>query len=288
MYQRILQVKLYRNKRNSLLYGVLLAAVLLSCIPLGVNAGGDALVVQSTTSTANSGFYDHVLPLFEKAHGIKVNVVAVGTGQAIRNAIRGDGDVLLVHAESDEKQFVQDGWGLKRFDLMFNDFLLVGPAADPAALSEAQSVSGALTRISADKVFFASRGDDSGTHKKELALWNAAGIDPSGASGSWYRETGSGMGATLNIAVGMNAYCLTDRATWISFANKQGLKVLYEDDPLLFNQYGIILVNPKKHPHVNAEAGQTFIDWMIGEEGQNAIANFRRTGQQLFFPNASP
>ena len=288
MYQRILQVKLYCRGRNSLLHSALLAVVLLSCIPLGVNADRDVLVLQSTTSTANSGFYDHVLPLFEKAHGIKVNVVAVGTGQAIRNAIRGDGDVLLVHAESDEKQFVQDGWGLKRFDLMFNDFLLVGPAADPAALSEAQSVSGALTRISADKVFFASRGDDSGTHKKELALWNAAGIDPSGASGSWYRETGSGMGATLNIAVGMNAYCLTDRATWLSFANKQGLKVLYEDDPPLFNQYGIILVSPKRHPHVNAEAGQTFIDWMIGEEGQNAIANFRRTGQQLFFPNASP
>ena len=288
MYQCILQVKLYRNKRNSLLYGVLLAAVLLSCIPLGVNAGGDVLVVQSTTSTANSGFYDHVLPLFEKAHGIKVNVVAVGTGQAIRNAIRGDGDVLLVHAESDEKQFVQDGWGLKRFDLMFNDFLLVGPAADPAELSEAQSVSDALTRISGDEVLFASRGDDSGTHKKELALWSAAGIDPSGASGGWYRETGSGMGATLNIAVGMNAYCLTDRATWISFANKQGLTVLYEDDPPLFNQYGIILVNPKKHSHVNAQAGQTFIDWMIGEAGQNAIASFRRAGQQLFFPNASP
>ena len=288
MYRRIFQAKFYCGERRSLRYGAMAAALLLNCSPSGVNASPDALVVQSTTSTANSGLYDHVLPLFEKAHGIKVNVVAVGTGQAIRNAIRGDGDVLLVHAESDEKQFVQDGWGVKRFDLMFNDFVLVGPAADPAALSESRSVSDALTRISEEKVFFASRGDDSGTHKKELALWSAAGIDPSGASGGWYRETGSGMGATLNIAVGMNAYCLTDRATWIGFANKQGLKVLYEDDPPLFNQYGIILVNPKKHPHVNAQAGQTFIDWMIGKEGQHAIAGFRRAGQQLFFPNALP
>ena len=286
MYQRILQVKLYRNKRNSLLYGVLLAAVLLSCIPLGVNAGGDALVVQSTTSTANSGFYDHVLPLFEKAHGIKVNVVAVGTGQAIRNAIRGDGDVLLVHAESDEKQFVQDGWGLKRFDLMFNDFLLVGPAADPAVLSEAQSVSDALTRISGDEVLFASRGDDSGTHKKELALWSVAGIDPSGASGGWYRETGSGMGATLNIAVGMNAYCLTDRATWISFANKQDFAVAVEGDDALFNQYGVIPVNPEVCPSVNAQAAQRFAEWLLSAEGQAAIAAYRVQDQQLFFPNA--
>ena len=214
--------------------------------------------------------------------------MAVGTGQAIRNAMRGDGDVLLVHAESDEKQFVADGWGVERFDLMFNDFVLVGPAADPAGLEEADSVGEALTRISLSDMFFASRGDDSGTHKKELALWRSAGIDPSGASGGWYRETGSGMGATLNVAVGMNAYCLTDRATWISFANKQGLRVLYEDDPPLFNQYGIILVDSKKHPHVKAKAGQVFVDWMIGKAGQTAIANFRRSGQQLFFPNASP
>tara|TARA_Y100001960_G_scaffold328540_2_gene417559 strand:+ start:516 stop:1406 length:891 start_codon:yes stop_codon:yes gene_type:complete len=286
-YRRILQAKFYCDQKRFMRYYAMLAAVLLTCIPPAVNAGLDTLVVQSTTSTANSGLYDHILPLFEKAHRIRVHVVAVGTGQAIRNAIRGDGDVLLVHAESDEKQFVEEGWGVKRFDLMFNDFVLVGPAVDPAALLKAQSISDALTRISNEKLLFASRGDDSGTHKKELALWRVAGIDPSDSSGDWYRETGSGMGATLNIAVGMNAYCLTDRATWIGFANKQGLEVLYEDDPPLFNQYGIILVNPKKHPHVNAQAGQTFIDWMIGEEGQNAIASFRRAGQQLFFPNAS-
>ena len=266
----------------------LLASALLCGISASVPAAQDSIVIQSTTSTANSGLYDYLLPLFEETHGIKVNVVAVGTGQAIRNAMRGDGDVLLVHAESDEKQFVADGWGVERFDLMFNDFVLVGPAADPAGLEEADSVGEALTRISLSGKFFASRGDDSGTHKKELALWRSAGIHPSEASGGWYRETGSGMGATLNVAVGMNAYCLTDRATWISFANKQGLRVLYEDDPPLFNQYGIILVDSKKHPHVKAKAGQVFVDWMIGKAGQMAIANFRRSGQQLFFPNASP
>tara|TARA_A100001388_G_C28563562_1_gene400751 strand:- start:203 stop:718 length:516 start_codon:yes stop_codon:yes gene_type:complete len=171
---------------------------------------------------------------------------------------------------------------------MFNDFVLVGPVADPAGLGEADSVSEALMRVSRSGEFFASRGDDSGTHKKELALWRSAAIDPSEASGGWYRETGSGMGATLNVAVGMSAYCLTDRATWISFANKQDFSVLYEDDPPLFNQYGIILVDAKKHPHVNAKAGQIFIDWMTGKAGQTAIAGFRRSGQQLFFPNASP
>ena len=266
----------------------LLAGVLFCSFSAGVHALQDSIVIQSTTSTANSGLYDYLLPLFEEAHDIKVNVVAVGTGQAIRNAMRGDGDVLLVHAESDEKQFVADGWGVERFDLMFNDFVLVGPVADPAGLGEADSVSEALMRVSRSGEFFASRGDDSGTHKKELALWRSAGIDPSEASGGWYRETGSGMGATLNVAVGMNAYCLTDRATWISFANKQDFTVLYEDDPPLFNQYGIILVDAKKHPHVNAKAGQIFIDWMIGKAGQTAIAGFRRSGQQLFFPNASP
>ena len=183
----------------------LLASALLCGISASVPAAQDSIVIQSTTSTANSGLYDYLLPLFEETHGIKVNVVAVGTGQAIRNAMRGDGDVLLVHAESDEKQFVADGWGVERFDLMFNDFVLVGPAADPAGLEEADSVGEALTRISLSGKFFASRGDDSGTHKKELALWRSAGIDPSEASGGWYRETGSGMGATLNVAVGMNA-----------------------------------------------------------------------------------
>jgi len=246
------------------------------------------IVVQSTTSTANSGLYDYLLPIFEEKTGIKVNVVAVGTGQAIKNAVRGDGDVLLVHAKSSEEKFVAEGYGLRRFDLMYNDFVVIGPKADPAKVSEARTIGDAFARIGQSRVLFVSRGDDSGTHKKELALWGQAGIDPRSASGTWYRETGSGMGATLNAAVGMDAYTLSDRATWISFANKSGFDILFEGDQALFNQYGIILVNPAKHPHVRAQAGQQFIDWMISPEGQGAIASYRRNGKQLFFPNAAP
>jgi len=246
------------------------------------------IVVQSTTSTANSGLYDYLLPIFEKKTGIKVNVVAVGTGQAIKNAVRGDGDVLLVHAKSSEEKFVAEGYGLRRFDLMYNDFVVIGPKADPAKVSEAGTIGEALAQIGQSRVLFVSRGDDSGTHKKELALWGRAGIDPRSSSGTWYRETGSGMGATLNAAVGMDAYTLSDRATWISFANKSGFDILFEGDQALFNQYGIILVNPAKHPHVRAQAGRHFIDWMISPEGQGAIASYRRNGKQLFFPNASP
>jgi len=264
----------------------LLVSALLCGISASVPAAQDSIVIQSTTSTANSGLYDYLLPLFEETHGIKVNVVAVGTGQAIRNAMRGDGDVLLVHAESDEKQFVADGWGVERFDLMFNDFVLVGPAADPAGLEEADSVGEALTRISLSDMFFASRGDDSGTHKKELALWRSAGIDPSEASGGWYRETGSGMGATLNLAAEMGAYTLTDRATWLTFGNKRNLTVLFEGDAALFNQYGLVTINPNAHPRVKAKLSQRFADWIIGSKGQNAIAGFTVRGTQLFFPNA--
>ena len=247
---------------------------------------GSEIVVQSTTSTANSGLYQYILPIFEAKTGIKVNVVAVGTGQAIKNAVRGDGDVLLVHAKAAEDKFVADGFGVQRFDLMYNDFVFVGPASDPAGIRSASSIPEVLKKISAQKALFASRGDDSGTHKKERALWKAAGLDPSSASGSWYRETGSGMGATLNVAVGMDAYALTDRATWISFGNKGDFQILFEKVPDLFNQYGIILVNPQKHAHVNAKDGQRFIDWMLGQEGQAAIASYRRDGEQLFFPNA--
>ena len=250
----------------------LLASALLCGISASVPAAQDSIVIQSTTSTANSGLYDYLLPLFEETHGIKVNVVAVGTGQAIRNAMRGDGDVLLVHAESDEKQFVADGWGVERFDLMFNDFVLVGPAADPAGLEEADSVGEALTRISLSGKFFASRGDDSGTHKKELALWRSAGIHPSEASGGWYRETGSGMGATLNVAVGMNAYCLTDRATWLAFANKADHGILFEGDTALFNQYGVIPVSPERCPSIKYQAAVAFRDWLVSADGQTAIA----------------
>ena len=244
------------------------------------------IVVQSTTSTANSGLYGSILPQFEKQTGIRVNVVAGGTGQAIKNATRGDGDVLLVHATAAEEKFVADGWGVDRFDLMYNDFIFVGPDNDPAGLSDATSAVDALIRISSGRALFASRGDDSGTHQKERLLWTSAGIDPTTSSGDWYRETGSGMGATLNVAVGMNAYAMTDRATWMRFGNKLGFKIVFDNDQQLFNQYGIILVNPSRHPHVNAKDGQIFINWMLGEKGQMAIANFTLDGQQLFFPNA--
>ncbi|WP_171121147.1 MULTISPECIES: substrate-binding domain-containing protein [unclassified Ruegeria] len=244
------------------------------------------IVVQSTTSTQNSGLLDYILPGFEAETGIDVRVVAVGTGQAIRNAINGDGDVLLVHAKPAEQKFVADGWGVERFDVMYNDFVLVGPKSDPAKVKGGTDIAAALTAVSKAEAPFASRGDDSGTHKAELDHWAAAGIDPTEASGTWYRETGSGMGATLNVASGMGAYALTDRATWQSFGNKGNLDILVEGDPRLFNQYGVILVNPEKHPGVRAAAGQRFIDWLIGPDGQAAIESYKLDGQQLFFPNA--
>jgi len=246
----------------------------------------DFIVIQSTTSTQNSGLYDVILPQFTEKSGIDVRVVAVGTGQAIKNARNCDGDVLLVHAKPAEEKFVADGYGVKRFDVMYNDFVIVGPGADPAGLSAASSVSEALLKVRDSQAPFASRGDDSGTHKKERRLWAGAGYDPTEASGSWYRETGSGMGATLNIAVGMGAYAMTDRATWIAFANKQDYKIVVEGDKALFNQYGVMLVNPAKCPSVKAEQGQAFIDWLLSDSGQSAIAAYKRGGQQLFFPNA--
>jgi len=250
-------------------------------------ADDKAIILQSTTSTANSGLYDHILPMFTDKSGIQVNVVAVGTGQAIKNAKNGDGDVLLVHAKPAEEQFVADGFGVERFDVMYNDFIIVGPAADPAGISGLKNAETALKQIADAKSTFASRGDNSGTHKKEVRLWKAANVDPSGDSGTWYRETGSGMGATLNAAVGMGAYALTDRGTWISFKNKGDFKIVVEGDPNLFNQYGVILVNPQKHPRVKAAAGQAFIDWILSSEGQAAIAGYQLDGQQLFFPNAT-
>lgn len=243
------------------------------------------ILVQSTTSTKNSGLYDFILPRFERKTGIEVRIVAVGTGQAIRNARNCDGDVLLVHAKAAEEQFVADGLGLSRSDLMHNDFVIVGPDTDPAHVSGMNETVPALAAIEAVKGTFLSRGDDSGTHKAELRLWQAAGIDPAPASGTWYRETGSGMGATLNIAVGLDAYTLTDRATWIRFSNKGTHRIMVEGDPALFNQYGIIAVNPAHCPRVRARDAQVFVDWMLSDEGQAAIASYRVDGQQLFFPN---
>ena len=250
-------------------------------------AADTSIIVQSTTSTKNSGLYKHLLPMFQKETGIKVNVVAVGTGQAIRNARNCDGDVLLVHAKDAEEKFVADGYGVSRANLMYNDFVIVGPREDPAKLAGSKRVLAALREVAATKSRFASRGDDSGTHKKEMQLWKESKIDPRPASGKWYRETGSGMGATLNTAVGMGAYVLTDRATWIAFKNKSDFVVHVEDDSRLFNQYGVILINKTKCPSVKSEQGQKFVDWLLSEKGQSAIRAYRKAGQQLFFPNAA-
>lgn len=245
------------------------------------------IVVQSTTSTQNSGLFDSLLPHFQARTGIQVRVVAVGTGQALRNARNGDADVVFVHAKAAEEQFVADGWGVKRQAVMSNDFVIVGPASDPAGVSRLSDAPAALTRIATNRAVFVSRGDDSGTHKKEQQLWRLSGLDPTAASGSWYRETGSGMGATLNTTVGMAGYTLTDRGTWISFRNKADLRVLVEGDPRLRNQYSVILVNPARHPHVKAAQAQAFIDWLTGPEAQRLIAAYMIDGRQLFFPNAA-
>ena len=262
-------------------------AALAAGLSTAAHAEDPFIIVQSTTSTQNSGLLDHILPMFKKKTGIEVRVVAVGTGQAIKNAANGDGDVLLVHAKPAEEKFIAEGGGVKRFDVMYNDFVIVGPKSDPAKVAGSKDAAAALKKIAAAKALFASRGDDSGTHKAELKLWKDASIDVKAASGEWYRSTGSGMGATLNTAAGMGAYALTDRATWISFQNKNDLQIAVEGDPILFNQYGVILVNPEKHKHVKVKEGQQFIDWLIGVEGQNAIRSYMIDGQQLFFPNAS-
>lgn len=261
-------------------------ATLLSVPATATAADKPFIVVQSTTSTQNSGLLDAILPLFTQSSGIDVRVIAVGTGQAIRNAANGDGDVLLVHAKSAEEKFIADGFGVKRFDLMYNDFVLLGPSDDPANITGSKNITEALSRIAQTRSLFASRGDDSGTHKAEMRLWSAAGIDAQAQSGKWYRETGSGMGATLNVGIGMGAYILTDRATWIAFGNKGNYHIAVEGDPRLFNQYGVMLVNPKMHENVKATAGQMLIDWLLGPAGQKAIADFTIDGQQLFFPNA--
>ena len=244
------------------------------------------ITVASTTSTENSGLFKHILPAFEKRTGIQVRVVALGTGQALDLARRGDADVLFVHNQAAEEKFVSDGYGVRRSDVMYNDFVLVGPQSDPARIAGGRDILAALRRIRSAEAPFASRADKSGTHAAELRYWQAAGIDVATGRGSWYRETGSGMGATLNTASGMNAYVLADRGTWLSFKNRGDLRILVAGDARLFNQYGIILVNPAKHPHVKREMGQAFVDWVLAAEGQQAIASYKIDGEQLFFPNA--
>ncbi len=243
------------------------------------------ITLASTTSTANSGLFDSILPLFEKASGIAVRVVAVGTGAALKLGERGDVDVVLVHARGAEDRFVASGFGVGRRDVMYNDFVIVGPAADGAAIAGMKDAPAALRRIAAARAPFVSRGDDSGTHKAERRLWAAAGGAP-GAGVDWYREAGAGMGATLNTARAMAAYSLVDRGTWLSFANRGDLVALVEGDARLFNPYGVILVNPARHEHVKAADGEAFIDWITGPEGQAAIAAFTIGGERLFTPSA--
>jgi tungstate transport system substrate-binding protein len=263
-----------------------LVAALLAATLGSAHAEDKFITVQSTTSTEASGLYEHLLPRFTGKTGVEVRVVAVGTGQAIKNAENCDGDVLLVHAKPAEEKFVEAGYGTGRTDLMYNDFVIVGPAGDPAGVAGMTDAQAALEKIAGAQAPFASRGDDSGTHKAEMALWQDAGVDPTGASGAWYRETGSGMGQTLNTAIGMDAYTLTDRATWISFENKGESGIVVEGDEDLFNQYGVIPVSPERCPNVKVTLAQVFTDWLLSEEGQEAIASYEVNGQQLFFPNA--
>lgn len=264
---------------------ILLAFVFLAMAQTPVFATSEHILVQSTTSTQNSGLYDYLLPIFTEETGLEVRVVAVGTGQAIRNAANGDADVLLVHAKSAEEAFIAAGNGVERFDLMYNDFVIIGPNADPAGISGTADLNTALQILAKGDALFVSRGDDSGTHKKERALW--ASINHMAAPSAWYRETGSGMGATLRAAVEMQAYTMSDRATWIAFAGKADARIVFEGNANLFNQYGIIAVNPAKHPHVNATGAGVFIDWMLSERGQELIGAYMRDGQRLFFPNAN-
>ncbi len=253
----------------------------------GAFAQEKSIVVASTTSTQDSGLFGYLLPLFKAKTGIDVKVVAQGTGQALDTARRGDADVVFVHAKAAEQKFLAEGFGVRRFPVMYNDFILVGPVRDPARIKGTRDIAAALTAIRDRRATFVSRGDRSGTHQAELALWDAAGIDLSRDKGPWYREIGQGMGAALNTAGAMEAYTVSDRGTWISFRNKRDLAIAVEGDRRLFNQYGVMLVNPTIHPAVKKVLGQQFVDWLISPEGQRAIANYQIDGQQLFYPNAN-
>jgi tungstate transport system substrate-binding protein len=265
--------------------------VRLACLSLALGLASSALAqrfitVASTTSTEQSGLFGHILPTFERKTGIEVRVVALGTGQALDLARRGDADVVLVHAKAAEEEFLREGHGVQRFPVMYNDFVVIGPKADPAGVAGAADALDAFRKIESARAPFVSRGDRSGTHIAELALWMMAGIDIAKNKGPWYRETGQGMGPALNTASSMNAYLLSDRATWLAFKNRGDLAILVQGDGRLLNQYGVMLVNPAKHPSVKRADGQAFIDWLLSPEGQGAIASYRIGGEQLFFPNA--
>jgi len=270
-------------RRSFLALAILLGAAFLA---QQSSAEDRSIVVASTTSTQDSGLFGYLLPIFKARTGIDVKVIAQGTGQALDTARRGDADVVFVHAKPQEERFVADGYGVKRFDVMYNDFVLIGPKSDPAGV-KGKDIATALKAIEAKGAPFVSRGDRSGTHAAELALWIVAGIDIASAKGAWYREIGQGMGAALNTASAMNAYVLSDRGTWISFKNRGDLDIVVEGDKRLFNQYGVTLVNPDKYPSVKKDLGQAFVDWLISPEGQTAIAGYKIDGQQLFFPNAN-
>ena len=266
---------------------LLLVLTPLLALTLPIAAQEKSIVVASTTSTQDSGLFGHILPLFKAKTGVDVKVVSQGTGQALDTARRGDADVVFVHAKPLEEKFLAEGFGVKRYPVMYNDFVLIGPKSDPAGIKDSKDIVAALTTIKTKTAPFISRGDKSGTHAAELALWKAANIDVAGTDkGSWYKEIGQGMGAALNIAAASNAYVLADRGTWISFKNKSDLLIAVEGDKRLFNQYGVILVNPAKHANVKKDMGQQFIDWLVSTEGQKAIATYTVNGEQLFYPNA--
>ena len=264
--------------------GSVIGAAMLAAAPFA--AGQKFITVASTTSTEQSGLFKHILPVFEKKTGIEVRVVALGTGQALDLARRGDADVVFVHAKAAEEKFIGEGNGVKRFPVMYNDFVLIGPRSDPARVAGGKDITEALKKIRAARKPFVSRGDRSGTHMAEIALWKESGVDIAVEKGPWYRDTGQGMGPALNSASSMNAYILSDRATWLAFKNRGDLTIVVEGDKRLFNQYGVILVSPEKHKSVKKDMGQSFIDWIVSPEGQKAIADYRIGGEQLFFPNA--
>ena len=270
-------------RRRSIIFA---AAVSAAGLIHAQDASDKSIVVASTTSPQDSGLFVHILPLFKKKTGITVKVVAVGTGRALDTARRGDADVVFVHAKSAEEKFRSEGHGVKRYPVMYNDFVLIGPKSDPAGIRGMKDITAALKEIMAKNASFISRGDGSGTHIAELNLWKAAGVDIDKEKGPWYKEIGQGMGATLTNAAASEAYVLSDRGTWLSFRNKSDLVIEVEGDKRLFNQYAVMLVNPAKHPNIQKEAGQAFIDWLISPEGQKAIADYKVHGEQLFFPNA--